>query len=299
MRITKSNLAAIWGISLLLGSCQWLGISKESTHNPDPAKKIIARVHSNSLYASDIENLTSKTRGKADSAQTVKRFVRAWIDKQLLMAEAKKLSTYNEAKIRQKVLDYQYALMAFEYERNYLNKNLDTEVSQEEIQRYYDSHKENFELKQNIVKGYLVKVSKKEPRKNLNRFRKWLRSPKTKDQEALIEFSYSTAANYIFELEQWMDFDQLVKLTPFAKLPNKVDFLKKNKTTELSDNEYVYFLNIRDYKITDQISPMQMVEDDIRKIILNKRKIALISALKEQIYKRAVKNNEFEIFENE
>ncbi|HEX6889170.1 MAG TPA: peptidyl-prolyl cis-trans isomerase, partial [Chryseolinea sp.] len=77
---------------------------------------------------------------------------------------------------------------------------------------------------------------------------------------------------------------------------NKIQFLKSNPYFETSDENYLYFLRVRQYRILDNISPLEFVMDDIKNIILNKRKVELAKQLEDEVYKYALDQNEFEIF---
>ena len=79
-------------------------------------------------------------------------------------------------------------------------------------------------------------------------------------------------------------------------IPNKIQFLKENDYIESEDKDYLYFIKILEYKISDQISPLQFVKDEIENIIINKRKLKLSNQLEEKIYNQAKKNNDFKIY---
>ena len=57
----------------------------------------------------------------------------------------------------------------------------------------------------------------------------------------------------------------------------------------------MYFVNIKGFKIKNSLSPLSFEKENIRNIILNRRKLELISKMKEDVYNEAVKNKEFEI----
>ena len=81
-----------------------------------------------------------------------------------------------------------------------------------------------------------------------------------------------------------------------AEIPNKVDFLKRTKYTESSDESSNYYLLIKEYKKTDDIAPLEIVRDQIIGIIINKRKVALARNLEKEVYDKAVETNAFEIY---
>ncbi len=255
----------------------------------------IARAYDNYLYLQDLEGIVDPGTSPADSANTVHRYIDSWIKKQLIIAEAASKVKFDEAALERKMLDYRYALMIYEFEKRYVNQEVDTEVSAEEIQAYYDSHKANFELKQNIIKGIFAKVPREAPR--VGRLKTLFQGKlDTEAREEIKSYCLSFAAAYSLDDSTWYNFEETIKNTPLVSIPNKVQFLKGNKFAETSDDLYVYFLKITDYKISDQISPIEFVSDDIVKIIRNKRKVALTQKLEEEIYQDAQKKKEFEIF---
>jgi hypothetical protein len=48
--------------------------------------------------------------------------------------------------------------------------------------------------------------------------------------------------------------------------------------------------------IRDSMSPLSFVNDDIRVLIVNKRKLGLIQEMEKAAYDEAMRKNEFEIF---
>jgi len=56
-------------------------------------------------------------------------------------------------------------------------------------------------------------------------------------------------------------------------------------------------LKIDEYKISDNISPLEFVSGEIRNIILNKRKVELAKKLEDDVYENAAKRQDFEVFE--
>jgi hypothetical protein len=80
-----------------------------------------------------------------------------------------------------------------------------------------------------------------------------------------------------------------------ADIPNKVQFLRNYSYYETSDENYLYFLKVDAYRISDNLSPLEFVRDDIKNILLNKRKVELVRKLEDEVYTAAQRNKEFEI----
>ena len=280
-------------LALAITACDLFKI-KEDPQPVDPQSTAIARVFDSFLYPEDLEGLTSDAINSADSSDIVDRYVRSWIRKQLLINKAAEEIDFDEAELSRKILDYRYALMVHEYKQLHIDNNLNTAVTEDEIQRYYDNHQDNFELKQNIIRGIFIKLPGEVPR--VSKVGKLIRSKKPADREELASYCYQFASFYSLEDTVWLNFDDIIKNTPLSSIPNQEQYLKYNKYVETNDQNFKYFLYINEYKITDQISPLEFVRDNIEEIIVNKRKIALANKLETDIYDQAINEQDFEIY---
>jgi hypothetical protein len=92
-----------------------------------------------------------------------------------------------------------------------------------------------------------------------------------------------------------MDFESLISNTPFREMPNKTQFLKQNTFAENTDEEGIYLLDIDSYKIASQTSPLSFVRNQVRDVILNQRRTALIRSLEQQVYKEAKEKNKIKV----
>jgi hypothetical protein len=255
----------------------------------------VARVYDNYLYEEDLDGIVDEQASPEDSANIMGRYIDSWVRKQLLITEAASQIDFDEAELERKILDYRYALMVYEFEKKYVNQRVDPEVENEEIEAYYQQNKANFELKQNIIKGIFAKVPKEAPR--TGRLKKLFQGElDEKVREEIKSYCLSFAASYSLDDSLWYDFEDVIKNTPLVSIPNKVQFLRSNDFIETSDEIYVYFVRIMDYKISDQISPLEFVKDDIVQIIRNQRKVALTQKLEDDIFEEAIENNDFEIY---
>lgn len=267
---------------------------KKQEETQQPEKKPVARVHNAYLYENDLEGIVPAGTSETDSAGRVAIYINNWVRKQLLIDEAKSKIDFDEADIQRKILDYRYSLIAYQYQSYYINQHLDKNVSEEEIKEYYEANLDNFPLKQNIIRGKFIKMASSVPK--IGEVKNLILSNQEKNKEKLQELCFGYAANYTLEDSVWINFDDLVKGSPFAEIPNTVQFLHSRKYAEASDDTYRYFLKITEYKKTDDISPLDVVRDQIRDIIINKRKIELAKDLEKEVYNEAIKQNSFEIY---
>jgi len=281
-------------LSMALGGCDLIRM-KQAEETQEVTRKSVARVKDTYLYQDELAGIATETMSKEDSMARVTAYINSWVRKQLLIGEALKTIDIDEAEVERKVLDYRYSLIGYEYQNFYIKQNLDENVPDAEIEEYYKQHTDNFILKQNIVRGSFIIVPRTAPR--TNRVKELMFSDEDKEIAELRSYCLSFSSAYHLPDSLWMEFDKLVVGSPLAEIPNKVQFLKTNPYYETSDNESLYFLKIDEYKISDNLSPIEFVRGEIRNIILNKRKVELAKKLEDDVYENAAKRQDFEIFE--
>lgn len=269
----------------LISSCQF-GNRRLSE---DP----IARVHDKYLFPSDLTGLQVSGVNDKDSAMIVKNYIDRWIRTQLMVAQAEANLTEEEKNLQKQIENYKSSLLIYKYKQNLLKTKLDTLVSESEIQEYYESNPSNFLLSEHIIKGLYLKLPRSAP--NLWRVRSWYRSDEEDDIEKLEAYCYDHADVYEWYNQQWVYFDDLIQRIP-VKITNRESFLRYNNRIDVRDTTHQYFLSIRDYKLAGTTAPLSMVSDDIKSIILNKRKINFVQGLENEIYRDAQNRNIFEMY---
>ncbi|WP_317192285.1 peptidyl-prolyl cis-trans isomerase [Cyclobacterium marinum] len=286
----KTLLAA--GLMLFMTSCD---LFKMKNEEEDPDNLIIATVGNANLYHTDIDHLSKEMSPDLDSAELVNRYIQSWVKKQLVIKEASQNLTINEAEINRKLLDYRYALIAYEYEKNYVEEELNKEVTQAEIEEYYQNNNKNFALKEIIVRTNFVKLEKDLPqRRQLERL---LNSDEESKKQELKDFAIRYANNYFMEDSTWINFEDIILNTPLTQNNNHVQLIRNEKLIHVDDETYAYYFKILEYRLQDQVPPLEFVKDEISKIIVNKRRAEIAEKLKRDIYNNALKNNEFTIYE--
>jgi len=256
--------------------------------------KKLAQLDDKILYLSEVKAIMPTQLKEKDSAEFIERYTENWLRKQLLYREAAKNAPIDETELQKRLEEYKYALLTHEFEKQYVAKHFSDKVSDQEIKEFYEKNSQEFELRQNIVKAVFIKLDAKSKEKE--NFIELMKSEKDEAKEELLQLCNEKAVSYYLQDTTWIDFDELVRLTPFEGVPNKVNFLKNNKFSQMQDGDFVYLLQIKEYKISEQTSPLEFVKERIRSMILNQRKTTLIKKLEDELYKNAQKNKEFQIF---
>lgn len=257
----------------------------------DAKKNAIARVFDKYLYEEDLKGAMPANISKGDSAAFVSEYIDNWIQHQLLVAKADKNLSGDEKDFSKELEDYENSLLIYKYETQLVQQNIDTSVTEDDIAKYYEANKKDFQLKENIVKVLYVKL----PRKISTALpRQLLNSSNANDRTRLQDFCVKNAVNYYLDDESWLFFNDILKEIPINTY-NQEEYLKNNRLIELQDSTYSYLMNIKGFMIKDGMSPLSFERNNIRNLIINKRKMKLIDDMKNQIYQDAVKGGDFEI----
>lgn len=272
---------------IFINSCH-----KTSLHSEE--EKPAARVGDSYLYPSDLQKIIVKNLEKKDSVEFVRKYINTWIHETLLLQQAEKNLVSEQMKFETMVEDYRRSLITYHYESQLVKEKLDTVVSNEEIEKYYEENKSNFELKDNIIKVIYVKVRKTAPK--VDKIKEWYTSSNAKDKDALTSYCYQYAENFYLDENTWLLFDDLLKEIPM-KLYDKEAFLQNNRHIEVQDSVFFYYVNIKGFMTKNSISPLSFEKENIKSIIVNKRKVELIKKMREDVYMEAVKNKSFEVYE--
>ncbi len=273
---------------ILLGSCNTFKSEKPK----DDANRI-ARAYNNYLYTSDIQKLIPPGTSASDSIQLVNNFIENWIRQNVILKKAESNLTDEEKNVDEQLQEYKNTLITYIYQSGLIKEKLDTVVSAIDIEKYYSENQSNFQLRENIVKFLFVKVDLGAPK--IKKLRDWYKSSNAEDRKLLEDYCFQFASDYFLNDNDWVSFDQLVKKTGI-KTYNKEEYLQNNRTIEIEDSTRITFICIKDYKIKDSLSPLSFEMDNIRNLIINKRKLQLIQEMEKAAYQKALKENDFEIY---
>ena len=283
----KVTITAIL-IAFLATSCEYFQQKVETE------KVIVAQANDAVLYLDDLNGITPLGLGDEDSTKLVEAFVQNWIKKQVLISRAIQETQFDQEEIDRKVLDYRYSLIIHEFEKNYVQSNLNPDITDAEIEAYYQEKSDNFLLKQNILRCLFAKVPKGSP--GIENFRRNIRGYPNASLDDIKSYCFQYANSAFTDEDIWINFNEVATASPLKEVKNQVQFLQSSTYNETSDDDFIYFLRILEYKISDEMSPLEFIRDDIESILVNKRKIELKRELEEAIYEEAKKNESFKIY---
>ncbi len=262
----------------------------------DDSKIVLARVYDNYLYEHDLEGIITDNVSHRDSIVIVRNYVNNWIKTQLMVEKARYNLSDEQLNFEKRLENYENSLIIFEYESKLVSQKLDTSINETELKTFYDTHLNDFELKENIVKVFYSIVDKDISEKKLIEDTYHLADTLVIDSLEVLSKTF----NFFVQLDTsiWVSFENLKKRIPIETY-NQELFLKNKRFVNISDDEKYYLLMFVDFKIKDETSPFELVEKNIRDIIIAKRKIELVKKVRVEIFDQAVLNNDFEIYYHE
>ncbi|MBA3663313.1 MAG: hypothetical protein H0W61_03770 [Bacteroidetes bacterium] len=252
--------------------------------------EIAAEAGAQQLSKTELKENFFSTGNANDSAYLIKKNIESWATEALFYQEALTKLNEEEIQVQREVENYKKSLINHIYQTRILEANLDTNVTKEEIQEYYDDNRDNFILKDNIVKVNYYKIPVKV--KALDKMKRLFYAVTPKDKEQLQSLCTQYAENFFTNDSTWLYLDDIKKEIP--KLKDQPDFaVTYGKVFEFTDELYYYFLKIKDVKIKNGLSPLNFEKENIRSFIINRRKTQLIQQYKQQLLQKAKDEKKF------
>ena len=270
---------------IVLCSCDFI--------NQDNLDTPIARVNDSYLYKKDIKNLIFENTSKDDSTLIVTNFINRWATKQLLIDQSiinltqEKQDAYNNL-----VNQYKTDLYIEAYKSSIVAKRLDSIITFEELEKFYNQNKENFKLNDNLLKIRYIHIDENfsNTKELVEKFKRFDSIDKNELTKLSIKFKAFNLNDSI-----WIKNDLLIGVLPVLK-QNNIQVLKKTNFTQLQDSLGVYLVKIEALLKTNDIAPLSYVKPTIEQIVINKRKQEILKKIEKEITIDAIKNKNFELF---
>lgn len=269
-----------------LFSCELL--SKKEENN----SMQVAKVNDKILYLDEVQKKLPKKYSKQDSILIVNRYINNWAKEQILFDKAELNISSQEAGIDALLEKYKKDLLINKYKEALVTKKLDTIISNQEIQDFYNQNKNSFKLNEKLIKLQLIQIDKNTTDlKEIEKLFKKNNSESIRELENKeLEFKtlYLDTAKYI-KFSDVLKFNQVIK-------DNK-DKLKANKYIRLESKLDVFLIQINNIIYRNQIAPLQYVQVSIKQMILHNRKLKVLKELEKNLVNDAIKNGNFKIYE--
>ena len=270
---------------LLLASCDFFQQQSKDV--------VVAECYGKYLYASELKGIVPEGTGIIDSIQRINTYIDSWIRRQVIVHQAESNLNMEALDLKKQMDEYRNSLVVFAYESQLINQKLDTVVSDDEIAEYYEHNKEDFQLRNTMVRVAYVIID--EDSKQKANIQKLMSDPDTLLLQNIdIQASYYANKSYL-DVDHWIRLDELTNIVP-VEIFNAESFLKKNKFICFDMNEYTYMVRFVDYLLEESTSPLEMVRNNIKSIILAQRKQDMLEKMQTAVYEKAKRDRAFEVY---
>ena len=252
--------------------------------------EVVAEVGSEKLYRSDLDAIMPKGISQQDSIYLAKQYINTWAAELVFLGIAEEQLSKTEKDVTKELEDYRKSLLKYRYEQLYVNERLDTAVSDDLVEEYYNSHKEKFVLSRPLVKARFLSISDESPAKD--QIRKRMSSNDVEDLVEADSLAYSSAYKFTTWSDEWVDVTVLSREFPMdyetmlAQVRNK--WIEKVDTLGVARLAY-----ISDMMKKGEVAPIEYSAPAIRDIIISARKQSLISSLEQDLLNDARENGKF------
>ncbi|MDC6391079.1 peptidyl-prolyl cis-trans isomerase [Maribacter sp. PR1] len=272
-------------------------LSCDTYFNKKVEREPLARVGQTFLYKDDIAPLIKEGMSKVDSVSFVTNYINNWASKQLLLSKSKinlpeeKLSEFDAL-----VDAYRTDLYTRAYQEALVSRGTDTLISDDQLVAFYEEQQENFKLKERIVRIRFVQL----PLNFLNQDEVEKRLKSFEDEDLVYLDSIGVQFKKLnFNDSIWVSSTRIFEEIPPITFDNQDRYLKNSQFFELQDSIGVYLGKIEEVKDVNEIAPLSYIEPTIKQVLLSRRKINYLRKLETEIIDEAIREKEFEVYNNE
>jgi hypothetical protein len=266
------------------------GKSSSSSKSSSPQ---VAKAGDEILELDEFKEHFFSANSKKDSNYLANKTIEKWATEALFYQEAIEKLNKDEMYIEREVKNYKKSLVNYIYQTKLIDANLDTNISKQEIEEYYQAHRDNFILNENIIKVNYFKIPIKAP--GLEKIKRLLYLNNPKDIEQLKSLCAQNAENFFLNDSTWLLLDDIKKEIP--QLKDQPDFnLVAGRVLQFNDVQYYYYLKVNDLKTKNSLSPINFERQNIKNLVINNRKTQLIKEYKQLLFEKAKSEKRFIVY---
>ncbi len=255
--------------------------------------KVVAEAGMKKLYLSEIAAVIPNDAEPEDSAALADDYIQKWIKQRLLLKKAEDNLSSELKNVNRELEEYRNSLIIFRYKNELMAQKMDTTVSEDQIKNYYLQHTDNFKLNKNIIKAIYLKIPA--ALANPDFLKDLAGNLSAHEMTEIRDYCIQYARNYGIYTDDWVELDAVMQNIPVS-IDNPAQFLKQHQFVEYADSSDYYLLAIHDYLLKNEQAPVEYVQESIKSLILNRRKIDFLREIDDMIYREGVNRNSFKIY---
>lgn len=274
-------MKTFWTLSTVISSLLLLSACTPRADHGD--RTPLAEVDGTVLYADELARVMPVGLSSTDSTAFADDYIRHWMENTLLAHKAEQ-NIPDDGLIERRVEAYRQALIVNSYQQQLLEQKLSSEVSDEEMQAFYNQHTDLFVLKEPAIKGIFIKVPR--TASGLANLRKWYDQNDDASLEKIEKYCFAHAVIYEYFYDHWIPLSTLDGKLPIdsSTLPAHLD---KSGNYEAEDDEFCYLLHVESTTPIGHTKPFDLAKAQISSLIVNYRQVEFMNRVKEDLYNQA------------
>lgn len=281
-------MTLIFGIVLpMLASCRAISefFDKE---------EVVAEVGQAKLRKSELDRVIPVGLPAEDSVRLARQYINTWALDQIFLTVAEQQLSKSEKDVTRELEAYRTSLLKYRYEQLYVNERLDTAVSDDAVQEYYEAHSSKFILQRPVVKARFLSISEDSPM--LKTIRKKMSSDEVEDIFEADSLAFSSAFKFTTWNNEWID--AAVMAREFGQdYASVLSGVSKGWNERTDTSGVVNAAYVTEIVPKGALSPLEYSAPFIKDMIISARKQALVSALEHDLLEDARVNGKFVITE--
>ena len=256
--------------------------------------EIVAEVGSAKLKRADLDKVIPGGLTPEDSVRLARQYINTWALDQIFLGVAEEQLSKTEKEVTQELETYRRSLLKFRYEQLYVNERLDTSVTDDEVQEYYERYAERFVLQRPVVKARFLSIPEDSP--VLKTIRKKMSSDKAEDIMEADSLAFSAAYKFTTWNDAWIDASTLARefgqesASVLAGI--RLGWVERTDTSGVSNLAYISEMTPKGV-----MSPIEYSTPFIKDMIISARKQSLVTSLEHDLLEDARVNGQFIIIE--
>ena len=282
--LKPSKLAIMSFFFMILVSCDSITSSNQD--------RLIARAENHYLYLSDLERNLKSFSSVEDSLIKANNYINNWAREKLLFE--KSLINLPQEKISDLsnlVEAYKNNLFINAYREFVLKSTMESFDTTSIINSFYEANKENFLLKEPIFRvRYISFPLDNVVRKQITRrFKRY----NVEDVRFLDSLSFQFSSYFLSDTI-WLNEIEVGEQLNKLNQKQKELFLNSPNYFEVKDSLFIYLFQLAERLERGNIAPISYVENTIRDILFNQKKLELLRSFDNDVLQDAIKSRKFE-----
>lgn len=255
---------------------------------------VVARVGEHELYRTELERSIPDGVPAEDSLKFAQSYIESWARDLVFLDIAEKQLSKEEKDVSRELEEYRRSLMKYRYEQRYVNERLDTNLSEKEIEGYYEAHESDFKLERPIVRARYARVVQGGEDIGLLRKKLVLKNAEDAIREDTLLLR-DPAERYFDWSGRWIEAVEAARETGadvFSLLSNA-----GKAPVEVPDGQgFMYVVYVSEMIKAGETAPLDYCRGRICDILLSTRKHDLVVALEQDLLDDARNKEKFVVY---